>query len=155
MPKDVIDPEEEELEADDELDGDEIEDDLDDEADPLIDSPLDDDLLAIDGVDDNPADVSTDDELDDDDDQTVVVLEDELHPDDVEASLDILLKEKTTSDRPEDEDLEDAESEADRVEGTNKVKPRGDDEFLCDSCFLVLPLSQLASGQKERCRDCA
>jgi hypothetical protein len=154
MPKDVIDPEEE-LDTDDELDGEEIEDELDDEADPLIDSPLDDDLLAIEGVDDNPADVSTDDELDDDDDQTVVVLEDELHPDDVEASLDILLKEKTTSDRPEDEDLEDAESEADRVEGTNKVKPRGDDEFLCDSCFLVLPLSQLASGQKERCRDCA
>ena len=153
MPKDVIDPEEE-LDTDDELDGEEIEDELDDEADPLIDSPLDDDLLAIEGVDDNPADVSTDDELDDDD-QTVVVLEDELHPDDVEASLDILLKEKTTSDRPEDEDLEDAESEADRVEGTNKVKPRGDDEFLCDSCFLVLPLSQLASGQKERCRDCA
>ena len=154
MPKDVIDPEEE-LETDDDLEGDEIEDDLDEEADPLIDSVLDDDLLAVEGVDDNPADISTDDDLDDDDDQTVVVLEDELHPDDVEASLDILLKEKTTSDRPEDEDLEDAESEADRVEGTNKVKPRGDDEFLCDSCFLVLPLSQLAAGQKERCRDCA
>lgn len=154
MPKDVIDPEEE-LDTDDELDGEEIEDDLDDEADPLVDSVLDDDLLAVEGVDDNPADISTDDDLDDDDDQTVVVLEDELHPDDVEASLDILLKEKTTSDRPEDEDLEDAESEADRVEGTNKVKPRGDDEFLCDSCFLVLPLSQLAPGQKERCRDCA
>ena len=154
MPKDVIDPEEE-LDTDDELDGEEIEDDLDDEADPLVDSVLDDDLLAVEGVDDNPADISTDDDLDDDDDQTVVVLEDELHPDDVEASLDILLKEKTTSDRPEDEDLEDAESEADRVEGTNKVKPRGDDEFLCDSCFLVLPLSQLAAGQKERCRDCA
>ena len=154
MPKDVIDPEDE-LETDDDLEGDEIEDDLDEEADPLIDSVLDDDLLAIEGVDDNPADISTDDDLDDDDDQTVVVLEDELHPDDVEASLDILLKEKTTSDRPEDEDLEDAESEADRVEGTNKVKPRGDDEFLCDSCFLVLPLSQLAPGPKERCRDCA
>ncbi|MSX32090.1 MAG: hypothetical protein F2782_01170, partial [Actinobacteria bacterium] len=136
MPKDVIDPEDE-LETDDDLEGDEIEDDLDEEADPLIDSVLDDDLLAVEGVDDNPADISTDDDLDDDDDQTVVVLEDELHPDDVEASLDILLKEKTTSDRPEDEDLEDAESEADRVEGTNKVKPRGDDEFLCDSCFLV------------------
>ena len=154
MPKDVIDPEDEH-ETDDDLEGDEIEDGLDDEADPLVDSVLDDDLLAVEGVDDNPADVSTDDDLDDDDDQTVVVLEDELHPDDVEASLDILLKEKTTSDRPEDEDLEDAESEADRVEGTNKVKPRGDDEFLCDSCFLVLPLSQLAAGQKERCRDCA
>ncbi len=154
MPKDVIDPEDE-LETEDDLEGDEIEDDLDEEADPLIDSALEDDLLAIEGVDDNPADISTDDDLDDDDDQTVVVLEDELHPDDVEASLDILLKEKTTSDRPEDEDLEDAESEADRVEGTNKVKPRGDDEFLCDSCFLVLPLSQLAAGQRERCRDCA
>ncbi len=154
MPKDVIDPEDE-LETAVDLEGDEIEDDLDEEADPLIDSVLDDDLLAVEGVDDNPADISTDDDLDDDDDQTVVVLEDELHPDDVEASLDILLKEKTTSDRPEDEDLEDAESEADRVEGTNKVKPRGDDEFLCDSCFLVLPLSQLAPGQKERCRDCA
>ncbi len=153
MPKDVKDPEDE-LETENELDGDEIEDDLDEETDSLNDSELDDDPSATEGVDDNPADISTDDELDDDD-QTVVVLEDELHPDDVEASLDILLKEKTTSDRPEDEDLEDAESEADRVEGTNKVKPRGDDEFLCDTCFLVLPLGQLASGQKERCRDCA
>lgn len=153
MPKDVKDPEDE-LETENELDGDEIEDDLDEENDSLIDSELDDDPSATEGVDDNPADISTDEDPDDDD-QTVVVLEDELHPDDVEASLDILLKEKTTSDRPEDEDLEDAESEADRVEGTNKVKPRGDDEFLCDTCFLVLPLGQLAGGQKERCRDCA
>ena len=85
----------------------------------------------------------------------VVALDDETHPDDVEASLDVLLKERTTSDRPEDEEPEGEDEEPDRGDGNTKIKPRGADEFLCTSCFLVLPLSQLAAGEKDRCRDCA
>ena len=84
-----------------------------------------------------------------------MTLEEETHPDDVEASLDVLLKERTTSDRPEDEEPDDAEDDTQRGDGDTKIKPRGADEFLCTSCFLVLPLSQLAAGEKDRCRDCA
>ena len=58
-------------------------------------------------------------------------------------------------DEPEDEEPEDADDDAQRGEGDTKIKPRGADEFLCTSCFLVLPLSQLAAGEKDRCRDCA
>jgi Domain of unknown function (DUF4193) len=87
----------------------------------------------------------------------VVDLEEELHPDDVEEPLDVLLHEKTSSDRLEEEatELEDDELEPDeRGEATGRVVPRRDDEFLCRSCFLVKPLSQLARGETDLCRDC-
>ena len=32
---------------------------------------------------------------------------------------------------------------------------RGEDEFVCQSCFLVLKTSQLANRRKMLCRDCA
>ncbi len=32
---------------------------------------------------------------------------------------------------------------------------RTDDEFVCQSCFLVLKTSQLANKRKRLCRDCA
>lgn len=67
----------------------------------------------------------------------------------------MLLKERTTSDRPEDEEPDDADDDAQRGEGDTKIKPRGADEFLCTSCFLVLPMSQLADGKTDLCRDCA
>jgi hypothetical protein len=90
-------------------------------------------------------------------DDDVVDLEEELHPDDVEEPLDVLLHERTTSDRLDEEanDLEDEELEPDeRGDGSTRVVPRRDDEFLCRSCFLVKPLSQLARGEKDLCRDC-
>ena len=51
----------------------------------------------------------------------------------------------------EDEaELEDEELEPDdRAEGGGRIVPRRDDEFLCRSCFLVKPLSQLAKGEKD------
>ena len=35
-----------------------------------------------------------------------------------------------------------------------EIRVYHDDEFLCRSCFLVKPLSQLARGEKDLCRDC-
>ena len=57
-----------------------------------------------------PAEETTDDEEDD-----VVDLEEELHPDDVEEPLDVLLHERTKADRLEEEanDLEDEDLEPD------------------------------------------
>ncbi|HZJ26799.1 MAG TPA: DUF4193 family protein [Acidimicrobiia bacterium] len=92
----------------------------------------------------------------DDEDDHVVDLEEELHPDDVEDALDVLLQEKTAS---EGLDVDEAEIEADDAEpgerGANRIAPRQADEFLCSSCFLVVPLSQLADKKRQLCRDCA
>jgi len=91
----------------------------------------------------------------DEDDDDVVDLEEEHHPDDIEDPLDVLLKEKTVAERLDedelDDDLDDGEPD-DR--GSNRITPRRADEFLCSSCFLVLPLSQLADEKRQLCRDC-
>lgn len=96
------------------------------------------------------------DESDDDDDDENLDLEEELHPDDVEEPLDVLLAERTAAERIDEEeaDLEDDDEPDNPTEGTGKIVPRRDDEFLCRSCFLVKPLSQLAKGEKDLCRDC-
>ena len=70
----------------------------------------------------------------------------------------MLLHERTKADRLDEDatDLEDDELEPDDPgDGTGTGRaPAGDDEFLCRSCFLVKPLSQLARGEKDLCRDC-
>ncbi|MEO6469391.1 MAG: DUF4193 family protein [Acidimicrobiia bacterium] len=95
-------------------------------------------------------------ESDDDEDDENLDLEEELHPDDVEEPLDVLLAERTAAERIDEEeaDLEDDDEPDNPAEGTGKIVPRRDDEFLCRSCFLVKPLSQLAKGEKDLCRDC-
>lgn len=91
--------------------------------------------------------------------EEVVDVDEEHHPDDVEAPLDVLLKERTTSgalddDEEELEDEDDIEVD-DRGDGSTRIVPRRANEFLCQSCFLVLPLNQLADKKKMLCRDCA
>ena len=90
----------------------------------------------------------------------VVDLDEELHPDDVEEPLDVLLQERTASATLEDdeEELEDEEDEDEPDEpgeGGTKIVPRRENEFLCRSCFLVLPRHQLADETRMICRDCA
>jgi hypothetical protein len=85
-------------------------------------------------------------------------LDEELHPDDVEAPLDALLQEKTAAATMEDEEeeLEDEEPDGDAlVDGPAKIVPRRPGEFVCRSCFLVLPRHQLADEERMLCRDCA
>ena len=94
-------------------------------------------------------------ETDDDD---VVDLDEELHPDDVETPLDALLQEKTASAKMEDDEdeLEDDEPEStDLGDGPSRIVPRRPTEFHCSSCFLLLPRSQLADEERMLCRDCA
>ena len=83
-------------------------------------------------------------------------LDEELHPDDVEAPLDALLQERTASATLEDEEEEVEEEEADVEpgEGPAKIVPRRPGEFLCSSCFLVLPRNQMADEERMLCRDC-
>jgi hypothetical protein len=155
-------------EFDDEPDLDEDEPELEEDDDLALDEDDEtetEDLDELEGVEDLAAAPKRgvvkgdEDESSEDDDGDVVDLEEELHPDDVEEPLDVLLAERTASATLEDEDteeVEDDEGEADdRVDGSARIVPRREDEFLCRSCFLVLPRTQLARGEQDLCRDCA
>jgi len=135
----------------DELD---LDDDLDAviEVDPLVDEVLEGESIAT------PKPASTLPTDEDEDDTDVLDLDEELHPDDVEAPLDALLQERTASATidEEEEELEDEEGDADdRSDGPTRIVPRRPGEFLCSSCFLVLPRHQLADEERMLCRDCA
>ena len=158
-----------ELEGD--LDEDLDDEDLDDDDDDL-ELDLDDDLAAdaevIDGdalpeeaVVEPVANIATAAEprADDEEDEDGIDLDEELHPDDVEAPLEALLQERTKAAKLEDEEEEVEEEEVeldDRSgEGPTKIMPRRPGEFLCSSCFLVLPRNQLVDEERMLCRDCA
>ena len=140
---------------DDDLDEDVLEEDLTDD-DELLDDDLVDDLdddivavVAVPGVLVEPVAAVPEEEEDD-----VVDLDEELHPDDVEEALDVVLRERTVAQGLEEDDEEDDEPD-ERGETGTKIVPRRDNEFLCKSCFLVLPRHQLADEKRMICRDCA
>jgi Domain of unknown function (DUF4193) len=108
------------------------------------------DVVAVPGVLVTPAEGGDGDEEEDD----VVDLDEELHPDDVEEALDVVLRERTVAAGLEEDEEEDEEPD-DRGEAGTKIVPRRENEFLCKSCFLVLPLHQLADPKRMICRDCA
>jgi hypothetical protein len=136
------------------LDEDLVEDDLE----------LDDDLVAIDeDLDETPVDGvvaatdATTAATDEDDDEEGLDLDEELHPDDVEAPLDALLQERTAKATLEDEEEEVEDDDVDvdeRGEATTRIVPRRPGEFLCQSCFLVLPRHMLADEERMLCQDC-
>jgi Domain of unknown function (DUF4193) len=151
-----------EEDLDEDLAGDDLAaDDLDEDVEADV---LDDDLEIATEV---PVPVVTDDiatttaaatETAEDDDDDVLDLDEELHPDDVEAPLDTLLQERTASATLEDdeEEVEDDELDIDeRGDGPTRIVPRRADEFLCKSCFLVLPRRRLADEERQFCDDCA
>jgi len=92
-------------------------------------------------------------ETEDEEEDDVVDLDEELHPDDVEEALDVVLRERTVAAGLEGEEDEDEPDEP--GEGGTKIVPRRENEFLCRSCFLVLPRHQLADETRMICRDCA
>ena len=65
--------------------------------------------------------------------------DDLLSPDDVEADLDRILKDRMVT-VDEDEDEDDVEPE-DRGEGGDRLQPKRADEQLCPSCFLLVRAS--------------
>ena len=146
---------EEEADLDeDALDEDALDDDFDDDADEVLvdDELLDGDAEPVAGVVvvvEGATDAAAEEEDDD-----VVDLDEELHPDDVEEALDVVLRERTVAAGLEDEEDEEDEPD-DRGEGSTKIVPRRPGEFLCSSCFLVLPRHQLADEKRMLCRDCA
>ena len=150
--------------VDDEVEADDLEGDIDEDAlvDLEDDDPLDDDddIVEIDDEDDDVVGVEVVEILtaapaavversgDAEDEEE----EEEPEDEDVEASLDVILKERlVVEDEPEDEEATDQE---DRTEGNERVLPKQPDEFVCRSCFLVKHPSQLADKKKMFCRDC-
>ncbi len=129
-------------------------DDLIDDDDGLEDDDLvvDDDLAVVDEVDDVVVPIAVvvaaeDDDDDDDDD-------DDLDPDDVEAGLDVILKDRLVVVDEQDDDEDEVPDADDRAEGSTKVVPKRPGEFVCQSCFLVKHPSQLADADRMFCRDC-
>jgi len=148
-----------EVEAPDEL----IEDDLDELAEdddliaeePLLDEDDEDDVAVLE-VEEVEPDVPTGtakavakaagEETDDEE-------EEEPDDEDVEASLDTILKERLVVEEVED-DEEAPEPEDRSGDGVERVLPKQPGEFVCRSCFLVKHGNQLADKKKMLCRDC-
>jgi Domain of unknown function (DUF4193) len=148
-------------EADEDIDElEDIDEVIDDDEDLVLDDDegLEDDLdetIDEDLPDDAPVESAT--TTDEDDDEEGLDLDEELHPDDVEAPLDALLQERTASATLEDEEEEVEDDDVDvdeRGEGSTRIVPRRPGEFLCQSCFLVLPRHMLADEERMLCQDC-
>lgn len=85
----------------------------------------------------------------DDDDE-----EDLVDPDDVEADLDTILKDRlVTAEEEAEEDDEEVEVD-DRGDPVDRIQPKRPGEFVCQSCFLVKHPSQLADKKRQLCADC-
>ncbi len=141
MASDFEDDLEEDFEDEDEFDDeDETEDDV-----LVEDEVVEDDALIEDEEDEKEEEVA------EEEDEDILDLEEELHPDDVEAPLDALLAERVTAGSLDDDD----DGELLGEPGSTKVIPRRSTEFHCSSCFLVLPNHMLADKKKMLCRDCA
>jgi len=121
--------------------------DLDEELDEeIIDEDADADDVVVDDDEDEGSTIAPDAKPADDEDDDVP------DADDVEASLDVILKERlVVEDIVEDEESPEPE---DRGEGNERVLPKQSDEFVCSSCFLVKSTNQLADKKKGLCRDC-
>ena len=139
--------------SEEDLDEDDIglgEDDLGDDDlgdDDLGDEIGDDVIVEDDNVEVGAPVVPTTGEEDEDDDEDV------LDPDDVEASLDVILKDRLVIEEIEIDD-DDVPDSGDPSESASVVVPKRPDEFVCQSCFLVKHPSQLADKKLTLCRDC-
>ena len=152
--EDEIEPDDLEVEEDiDEEDIDAVDLDVEELDDELVvdDVPVDDDDAEIEGdldaedLAEPPAPAKGEDDDEDDLDQS--------DPDDVEASLDVILKERLVV--QEDENEEDEVPEVDDRTGEGgRVLPKQSDEFVCQSCFLVKKVTQLADEANRFCSDC-
>ncbi|MGI9029425.1 MAG: hypothetical protein ACR2HP_05495 [Ilumatobacteraceae bacterium] len=125
-------------------------DEIDEDAEPDADE-LDDEFVAPDDVDDDDAVVVADEVEDEEDEEETAEAaaartkrreeeedddEEILSPDDVEADLDRILKDRLVPVEEDDED--DADEPEDRSEGGDRLQPKRADEQLCPNCFLLV-----------------
>ena len=134
---DVVDLEALEDDDDDVLDDDVLETDLAEDIDVVADEEA-----AV------PAPVVADEEEDEEDEDDVI------DPDDVEAGLDVILKDRLVAVDEDEDDEEEAPETEERGDASTKVLPKRPGEFVCESCFLLKHPSQLADAARNLCRDC-
>ena len=154
-------PEEEFDEDEPELDEDELEGDIDEDD---LETDLDEDLV----VDADELEVVVDEDEEEDDEVVAgpgarrrapkarrTRTTRTLDPDDVEADLDTILKDRIAAAEDEEEDEEDEPADVeDRSGDGGKIQPRRPGEFVCQSCFLVKSPPQLADAKRMLCVDC-
>lgn len=141
----------EDLEPDEEwLEGDEPEAQIEDEE--LEDEALEDEELD-DVFEEDDADADEDDEDDDDADETDEEALDELEAEELDMLTDD--EESETLIVDEAEELRAIRRAELSLQSGAASSEKSEDEFVCQSCFLVLKSSQLANKRKMYCRDCA
>ncbi len=79
-------------------------------------------------------------------------FDDEVDPDNLEADLNTILRDRIAAgdDIEDDDEAEEAET-GQPAEMLGSVTPRRDDEWLCEGCFLLVSKSQLGSRNEPRC----
>ena len=151
MDADKEDQLEDELDPDADVEDDEV------DEDALVD--VEDDAAGGDDEEDEEEDAVVDDDEEDEEEDAVVEDDEE----DDQASLDEILAQRAAARRASDDPDDDAEllgmtDDPDEpvVEPLPvKVAPvKGEQEFVCNNCFLVKPRVQLADPKRGFCRDC-
>jgi hypothetical protein len=149
-------------ELDDDFDPDAIEEDLDEEAlDPdELDDELDDETI---GDEDGGEALG---EADEDEEEEADVVEetarakkrreedddeDDVDPDDVEADLDTILKDRIAAADDDDEDEELEEQPRNAPEAPDGVVPKRANEFMCTGCFLLVNRGQFGPEDDMQC----
>ena len=129
--------------ADEDLAEDEVfaaDEDLAEDDDPVGDAdagPVADDAAALEDDDDDDVPLPAD----DDDDE-------EVHPSDVEADLEEILRDRIAA---SDDDDEDDEDNASGQSKTVSVAPPRSDEWTCNQCFLIVSMTQFGSRTDPAC----
>jgi hypothetical protein len=139
---------------DEEFDPDAIEEELDEDAldDDAIDPDIEDDdaVLVVDAVDEDevveevPARARKRVVEDEDD-------EEDVDPDDVEADLDTILKDRIAAADEDDDDEDDVIEPARPAEGPDGVVPKRANEFMCTGCFLLVNRGQFGPENDMQC----
>ena len=156
--KDVTIEEEEiedlDLDAVDDIDEEVLEDDIEDEElapgldDDFVEDELVEEIADVDDEDDDDEDDDEDDDDDDHDDETAEALE-ELENQELQ-----LLDEEANEAMLVDEVAELRAMRREELTMNVDAQSQKDDEFVCQSCFMVKRTSQLANKRKMICFDC-
>ena len=77
--------------------------------------------------------------------------EDELDPDDVEADLDAILKDRIAANADDDEEDEAEEVVAKAPDTPDGVVPKKANEFMCTGCFLLVNRAQFGPAGSLEC----
>ena len=113
-----------------ELDEDELDEDVLEADDEFV--PLDDDFVAAEDDDDTSGPVRRSVPAGEDEDED----DDIIAPDDVEADLDTILKDRLVAADDDDENEDDEPEE--KGEAADRLQPKRADEQLCPTCFLLV-----------------